>query len=262
MTTVKSARPVMMSNGMYENENTAEVSEKRIGGPPEHALGPNVGDASLTEADPRAQSTDEPVVLGHRIERVDDFPVEEGKVSGVQRHRHVRGGAKHSIERLVGELQEERRIALDPNAIDNVKSRLPLLVERLDQLGWILQVTIEQHRGVARCDRHTARERALRAEISRVVDDDDVGVPRCKVGQNGRRVVGTTVVDENDLVVHPELLEHGREPRVHDGDGRLVAITRDDRANSLGIARHVQVLPEPALLWHTVRRRTTHACCA
>ena len=78
----------------------AEVLAQRVGGAPEHPLRPDVRDPELLEADPRAQTAQEAVLLGQRVHRVDDTSVDQAEVAGIEGHVHVGQTLEDPVERL------------------------------------------------------------------------------------------------------------------------------------------------------------------
>ena len=161
-----------------------------------------------------------------------DLAVEKREVARVDGNGHVRRRPEDPIEELVEDLHRPGGLTLDPLAVDDVEPLPPLLHEVLDQLGRVLEISVEEHDGIPARDAHAARERALRAEVPGVVDDDDAFVATREVGQDLGGVVGARVVHEDDLVVDPDPLEDLREPLVHLRDGGRVAVARDDRAHA------------------------------
>ena len=142
-----------------------------------------------------------------------------------------------------------RHLALDAPAVDHVVAGLPLLEERLDQLGRVLQVAVEQHHAVLGRHLHAAAERHLRAEVARMADADHARVALADLADRLGAVVRAAVVDEDDLVVDGELAERGAEALVHDRYRRLVAVAGDDGRDAaprrapalLGRHRHLLV---------------------
>jgi len=66
-----------------------------------------------------------------------------------------------------------------------------------------------------------------------VRDHHDPGVVRGQLAQHLPAVVGTAVVDEDDLVVHTELGEDRGETLVHDRDRGRIAVAGDHSADPL-----------------------------
>ncbi len=74
-----------------------------------------------------------------------------------------------------------------------------------------------------------------------MVDDDDILVASGELLQDLSGIVGTGVVDEDDLSVNPDLVEHGSQALVHMGHGGGIAVARDDGAQLLPAGAHLGV---------------------
>ena len=197
---------VMKSSGAYENEKIALRAQPRFRSSelvdvPNMPLRPDVRHAGLLEADPGAQAAQEAVDLGQRSSarprRGDRAARSRRRPAGPTRTTSTGRRGRRACTRTCS---VQRRLALDALPVDDVVARLPLRGELLDQLRRVLQVAVEQHHGVAGGDAHAAGEGALRAEVPRVVDDDDMRVARRQLGEDLLRVVRAAVVDEDDLV--------------------------------------------------------------
>jgi hypothetical protein len=66
-----------------------------------------------------------------------------------------------------------------------------------------------------------------------VVDDGDFSILDGEIRQYLSGVVGTGVVDEDDLVIHADLLKDRGQTLVHLGDRRRITVACDDRAQFL-----------------------------
>ena len=119
-------------------------------------------------------------------------------------------------------------IAFDATAVYDVITLFPPGVERFDQLRRILQIAIEQHDAVLGRKLHAAAKCHLRTEISRVRNADHSRILRADFADHLRAVVGTAIVDENDLVINAELVESVGQTSVHDRDRLTVLVTGDD----------------------------------
>lgn len=162
-----------------------------------------------------------------------DAPVHQPEVPRVDRHVHVGDPPEQPVEALCRPAHETAALAVGTLAVHDVKSLPPLPDEVADQLGRVLEVTVQQDHRVAGGDPHSAREGALGAEGPGMRDHDDPGIALGQTAQDLTAVVRTTVVHEDDLVVHPDLREDRGETLVHDRDGARVEVARDDRADAL-----------------------------
>ena len=127
---------------------------------------------------------------------------------------------EEAVKALVAELEQTRHLAARAHAVDDVVALDPLRVERLDELGRILQVAVEQD----------ARRRPSRGAMPLVKAFCEPKLRLCVMAlmrgfaaasalEHALRVVGAAVVDEDDLVVDADLLEGRLEALGHDGHG-------------------------------------------
>src|SRR5688500_4056572 len=116
----------------------------------EGSLRANVIDPCLCETDPRAEPAQELIGLRKREQSRHNLPVHQRKVARVERHWHLGNTTKDPVECPSQQRQEHRTFALRSPPVDNVISLLPLRVESNNQLGWVLQVAVEENNGVTR----------------------------------------------------------------------------------------------------------------
>ena len=103
----------------------ADVLEQAVGRDAEHPLGPDVVDAGLLETGEGADTAEEQVALGELQQGLDDPLVHQREVAGVVRDADVGEIVEDPVKRLVGELHEQARLALDPAAVDDVVALAP-----------------------------------------------------------------------------------------------------------------------------------------
>ncbi len=168
----------------------------------------------MLEPDPGAEATQESIIFFELVEGFDNTAVQQRKIACIQRHGNIRRGAEEPIKYLVRHLKEARGYAFYSDAVHYVESLAPALVETLDEFRRVLQIAIQQDYGVACRDTHSAGEGILRSEIARVPDYDYFVVSSGQIGQHLVGVIGTGVVDENDLVVDADFGEDSSETLV------------------------------------------------
>ena len=219
-----------------------QLPEAVLGGPrrPRGAL---VRERPLAEARPRAQAPHEHAVLGHGVDDVDDAPVHQAEVAGVEGHRDLGGRAQDAVEGAVQQALERPLLALLPLAVHDLVALPPVREARGDQLGRVLQVGIEDRDGLAARPREPGRDRGLVPEVAREAQDLEAGVG----GAQGREpLVGAvpgTVVDEHDLPRHADSREGGKQALLEQGQDRDLVVAGDDDAQEAALeARHGLIL--------------------
>jgi len=104
----------------------------------------------LTKANPRPEAAQISIVLRHRIHHVDDFSVEKAEVARINRDVGLSDRRKSSIEQKSGSpLEPSFAFALSPLRVDDVEAVAPFREKRVDQLGWVLQVSVDDYRALS-----------------------------------------------------------------------------------------------------------------
>ena len=121
---------------------------------------------------PGEHAAHEAVLFGHPVDRLVDAAVDQTEVASVRRHAAVGELPEHPVEQP--RVQPPERAGAVPrgdDAVDVLEPLLPLLEEERNQLRRILEVGGHDHRRVAACVRETRCDAAVRAEVTRELDD-------------------------------------------------------------------------------------------
>ena len=162
------------------------------------------------------------------VVQIDHTPVHHAEVAGVERNVDLRKAGEEAIEEEIGRPLEEPLFPLLAHAIDDVVARTPLLEERSQHLGGILQVRVEHGHEVPARDVEAGPERRLVA----VVPGERYHLPAwillVDAAHDLPAAVLRAVVDEDHLVVDVPSARLGAQPLVEDGKrGRLVVAGND-----------------------------------
>jgi len=130
-------------------------------------------DADLIVADPTHEAADETVRLARAFERIDDAPAHQPEIARIDGDRHVGETARDAIEQARRHHFEGAfTAARAARRIDDVVARAPLLDERGDEFGRVLQIAVHQDDRIAKRRIQSRRRGELMAEVSREIDDD------------------------------------------------------------------------------------------
>ena len=110
-----------------------------------------------------------------------------------------------------------------------------------------MQIAVHQDDRRAQGLPHAAGEGHLRAEVAAVRDHGDALVAPSDIEQNLFGVVGTVVVDEDDLVLGRDLREDFRQPAVHLADVVRIPVAGHHYRNQL-VGQHGETLASCATI--------------
>src|SRR5439155_11814156 len=173
------------------------------------------GYGDLREPEPAHHTAHKAVALGHRKQGFDHSPIHQAKIAHVERDAGVRQEVKNSIKRLSRpELESRLPFALSSGAIDDVVTFLPPLHELADNLGRVLEVSVDDYDSRARRVGQPGGDGDLVTKISGKADHADANVLSVKFSQQIRRGVGAPVIDVNNLEVQRHGLEKGHQAAI------------------------------------------------
>src|SRR5687768_4620896 len=123
---------------------------------------------NLAEAGPTHHAAQEPRALGHRIDHVYHFAIDQTEVTRVERHLRFRQTIDQTVEDLGGpEFETAFPFALVADAVNDFVSFAPELDHLRDYFGWVLQVCIDDHDCRPRGFFEPGRHGDLMSEIAR-----------------------------------------------------------------------------------------------
>ena len=106
----------------------------------------------------------------------------ESEIASILRNRNVGSPVEQAIEGTRRcSLEGGFTLAVDPGSIYDVTSVAPALDHGVDKFRRILQIGIEDHRGIPPRRRHTCGNGNLMAEIAAQVDDAEPGIVSCSL---------------------------------------------------------------------------------
>src|SRR5690606_28322014 len=144
------------------------------------------------EPRPREDALHEAVALRHLVDDVEDLAIEQSVVTGVRRDLDARHRAHDLVVRLREVAAEPALlVSLAAHADHHVVALAPLRDELRNQLGWVLQITVDRNHRLARRMREPRRQRDVLAEVAREPDDLDAGILRSSSGQDAERAIST-----------------------------------------------------------------------
>ena len=138
--------------------------------------------------------------LAHRGEHLDHLAVQQAVIPGVELDVEVGQAPDAPVKPLGGgDLEAALAPAFVADGVHDLGAEAPLADQLGDQLGWVLEIGVDDDHRVAAGAVQPGGDRHLMAEVARQGDDAD---PRVGVGERrqlGVRAVGRTVVDVDDL---------------------------------------------------------------
>lgn len=124
------------------------------------------------------------MVLAHAPKGQDGAAVDEAKVAGVERQRHLRQGVDEAIEcARRPKLEGGFAVAGGADPVDNLVAFAPLCDHLGDHFRRILQVGVDQHDGVAIGVIEASGDGDLVAEVARQKNDPNMFVARLYLAQ-------------------------------------------------------------------------------
>jgi len=168
------------------------------------AVGRGEVDVVAAKAEPVDEAAGHTAVLGEFVEFVDHLSIEESEVSGFGDD----GGLANAVDDFVVEdgaesFEEGVSGGVVAHAYYHVTARLPLFDKLWDECGWVLQVGVHGHHGVAVGEAVACGGGGFFAEVAREIDDFHVALVlffQCFGNPEG--VVGTAVIHDEHFVGH------------------------------------------------------------
>ena len=170
-----------------------------------------VFEARLPQPHPRAKAAYEAITLGHRLQQIDNPPIDQRKVAGVERDVQVRDTTKQPVERLVRGALDEILLAPLPNRIDDVPALAPARDEIREDLGRILEIRVHDDDAGTGGEVQAAGDRDLMAEVARQRDAFQARIEFVKTTKHLAGTVYAPVVDEDDFPRLADGIQSARE---------------------------------------------------
>ena len=167
--------------------------------------------------------------LAHPVQDVQHPPVDEAKIADVDRRVEVGDDAEQPVEEGRAQSAEEGlALAPAPYRVHDVVLFAPARDQLRDDLGRVLQVAVHDHDRLAGRPIEARRDGDLVPEVSRERQDLVPGVSPCEQGHQDRRLVGASIVDEDDLGRLAQGVEDLRQPLFERPERLLLVVDRDD----------------------------------
>ena len=138
----------------------------------------------------------------------------------------ISSSAMAPIEGLAQHLQNRHLAAIDPLAVDDIKTLAVLRDEVRDHFGRILTVDVDEHVDVGFAVLQSELQRPLVAHVTAQGEYIGFRMPRPYDVDGRQRPVGRGVVEEydEDTVTRPQPLDHRLEPVEKQGNASFLVV--------------------------------------
>ena len=186
----------------------------------------------MPAAEPGDHAAQEPVLLRHGVQLVDDVARHQPEITDVDGYVHFGNAAEQTIETMGGRAFEGAFSSTCATAAEDYVEALVHARHHLaEQFRRILQIGVDYQHALAARDGKPRRDRELMPVIAREIDRDHAGSRRRQRAHAGPCVVRGAVVHENDFErAVRETLAGVQHPLDEEWKRRFLVIAgRDDR---------------------------------